>query len=240
MLVCPECNAENRIGAIFCRECGEKLDVSDLRPPSKSEQGGRRWGLARIIRWLFSLAVLAALVYAVLAMLATLGPDVGGVERGRRMEVENDYQRVVDGVQSVSGRSLRLNSAEATYLLNEILGLDKDAEEASGAGFMAPVRIAVELLPDNEVKVMMRHRLFDQVDSDSMMIGKFTIEDGNVRFEPHTLQLGDLPIKLFLSPLVKGRFEQQFHDRAEMETAIERVQSLEIEENRVVIRIKQF
>ncbi len=237
MLVCPECNTENRIGAIFCRECGEKLDVSDLRPPSKSEQGGKRWGLGRIIRWLFSLAVLAGLVLAIMAMLNDLEPDIATVGSGRRMEVENDYQRVLDGARSVSGQTIRLNSADVTFLLNHILGLDENGEGA-GAGVMVPKRIAVELLPDNQVKVMMRHRLFDQVDSDAMLIGELTIEDGNAEFEAHTYQLGTLPLKWFLEPLAEGRFQQQFHDRPDMETAIERIASVSISENRAEIRIK--
>ena len=30
MVVCPKCRADNQIGAIFCRECGDKLEIEEV------------------------------------------------------------------------------------------------------------------------------------------------------------------------------------------------------------------
>ncbi len=233
MLVCPECETENRIGAIFCRECGEKLDVSDMRPPKKSEQGGRG-GIRKLFRWLVGLAILGGIVYGAVAMFTPQEPAVDSVSSRRGNELMNDFHDIVDG----RGRgSYTLNSAEATFLLNEILGLDDMAADVGGA-VMVPQRIEVELRSNNEIKTVIRHRLFDQLDSDAIMIGKVEATGNGVKFVPHTYKFGDLPMVWYFEELVMGRFSQQFFDRPDLDKANQRVQSLTIERGRAEIVIE--
>ena len=74
MIKCPKCDADNQIGAIFCRGCGEKLNLDDIQPDvvrdaaakAVEQRGG--WDIGRIIRNVIGLGLLAALV-GVLLML---------------------------------------------------------------------------------------------------------------------------------------------------------------------------
>ena len=37
MIKCPKCEADNQIGAIFCRGCGEKLELDEIKPETVME-----------------------------------------------------------------------------------------------------------------------------------------------------------------------------------------------------------
>ena len=40
MLVkCANCGHDNQLGAIFCRNCGDKLNIEEMRPELKDSRG---------------------------------------------------------------------------------------------------------------------------------------------------------------------------------------------------------
>ncbi len=77
---CEKCSSDNRMGQLFCRECGAKLDLSKMQAPAPGKKGGRnrnndeRSGIsaARIVR----IALTVALV-TVLALLCIPAPAPG-------------------------------------------------------------------------------------------------------------------------------------------------------------------
>ena len=40
MIVCPNCQTENRLGSIFCRSCGAKLALDDLNVQNFEQKTG--------------------------------------------------------------------------------------------------------------------------------------------------------------------------------------------------------
>ncbi len=233
MLVCPKCKTENRIGAIFCRDCGEQLDVADMRPPSRKERGGGGFGWGKLIRLLVVLAILGAIGYAGVEIFTPLELEVAGVPPARAEAIWREYERLSE---QPTGERMVLDSAEATMLFNRILALDEEGLEASG-GAMAPQKIVVELLPDNTVKAVIRYRVFNRFVSDSVLIGRISVPEGSTspRFEPHTYRIGRLPMKWFLQDIVVGRFQQQFSGRPDFERVRGRIQELQVSQNQVRI-----
>ena len=73
MIKCPKCQADYQIGAIFCRSCGDKLDIDKLRPDDiKKATRNRAKLIGRIIRNVISLILLLAIVGG--AVLMALAP----------------------------------------------------------------------------------------------------------------------------------------------------------------------
>lgn len=60
LVTCDQCGAENRLGNLFCRECGSRLDLSKVKAPGR---GGAGWGgvASRVIRLAVSLLLLVLL-----------------------------------------------------------------------------------------------------------------------------------------------------------------------------------
>jgi len=60
---CQKCGTENRLGQLFCRECGAKLDLSNLQPSDtrRKRAAGPIFTISRIIRLTIMLALLATL-----------------------------------------------------------------------------------------------------------------------------------------------------------------------------------
>lgn len=61
---CQKCGADNRLGQLFCRECGAKLDLSKLTPEhvaKSNREGGGGASIGRLLRLVVSLGLLALL-----------------------------------------------------------------------------------------------------------------------------------------------------------------------------------
>ena len=64
MINCPNCNHDNMIGAIFCRSCGEKINIDELRPEDVNQGVAKAKKLvsASVIRNVVMFAILAVLI----------------------------------------------------------------------------------------------------------------------------------------------------------------------------------
>ena len=51
MINCPKCGADNLLNAIFCRTCGEKLNLEELKPTEvgPSEEDKKRLAQQRLM-----------------------------------------------------------------------------------------------------------------------------------------------------------------------------------------------
>ena len=64
MLICPKCGNDNELGRIFCHQCGDRLDLSSIKPPSVAERKRRlfRAEAIRSTRFLINLVILGVLI----------------------------------------------------------------------------------------------------------------------------------------------------------------------------------
>ena len=72
LMKCNECGHDNQLGAIFCRECGTKLDVEKMRP--KVEVKVER-NIGGIVKNIVALVVLLSLA---LSVVLVFYPQSGG------------------------------------------------------------------------------------------------------------------------------------------------------------------
>lgn len=237
MLVCPNCNNENRVGSVFCKSCGEKLDVSDLRAPTRSERrgGARNW--SKYIRLLILLVIIGSAVYVIIGMFTPLDMEPKKLSEIKKSQIWETYERLIEG-KFTKARTLTFTPAEASYLFNKILVLGTENKDDSG--IMIPENIMFEFLPDDRVKAVLRYQVFNRFVSDTVITGTLRIdeESGKVMFEPETHQIGKIPMKWFLSKIVLKRFNVQFKDRPKLEEARRRIHKLNIQKGKARILVK--
>ena len=74
MLICPKCGYDNELGRIFCHSCGDKLDLSNIKPATAAEKKLRKAKreTANVTRWIVRLCIVGV-VLLIGALLFSLG-----------------------------------------------------------------------------------------------------------------------------------------------------------------------
>lgn len=127
MLTCPKCGFDNELGRIFCHQCGQKLDLNQIKAPIRGGKSLRRRrgpSVRDIVRWVLELAALAAVVYGIYLMvqvpptraITTTGDDLLRVNQ-KRLQM----QRLMDQKQPAA---IALTEGELNAYL-ERLGFEK-------------------------------------------------------------------------------------------------------------------
>ncbi|NQZ69551.1 MAG: hypothetical protein HRT89_15945, partial [Lentisphaeria bacterium] len=140
MIVCPKCKADNQIGAIFCRGCGEKLNLDELDPADMQAQAKKfnkqnersNFNLFGMIRNVIGIAILAFLLFIIMRLFAT--PDFAYVDdlSDKDSEIMDEQsERFKHPEKRGSGKKYTI--AEITYLARTELMLNEEGKEAEAA-----------------------------------------------------------------------------------------------------------
>jgi hypothetical protein len=126
MLQCPKCGYDNELGRIFCHQCGNKLELDQIKPPSEGAKMRRKvaGGVRKIVRTIIEVAIAVGLVAIV--VLLCLVPEVNPVKpTGGELAAADVKRRALDRL--VAGRragNVVINEVELDAYLNT-LGLEK-------------------------------------------------------------------------------------------------------------------
>jgi hypothetical protein len=202
MFICPKCQSDNQLGAIFCRSCGEKLDIDDLKPADLLE-GKAAKNVGKIVRNFIGLVVLL-FVGGILAgvflpvpvqSVASLTPEQENVMRGK-----------VGAVMKASGREVSLSLAEINALAEQVCSLSvADVEaarlaDAEAGSMIALVKqaIRIELVPPSTVRITVEHLLKDKLTMYSMIEGSLAIspEGRGMTFTRTGAAAGKIPLPI--------------------------------------------
>ena len=87
MIRCQECNADNMVGAIFCRSCGSKLKLDEIRPETENQRSESFLGnLNKMAGKIAGMLVLLALLGLLGAMLLPTPGKIEGIVDDAEME----------------------------------------------------------------------------------------------------------------------------------------------------------
>jgi len=138
MINCPECGADNLIGAIFCRSCGARLNLDDLKPDEIIDEkpDGMAKRVFRIAGRLVVLVIFLLLLLVVGALFAPAPGNVTGAEvTGADLKKVQGRYLVLMGARRARASAYTFTSAEVTALANTLLDLQiptSDTEDAAG------------------------------------------------------------------------------------------------------------
>jgi ribosomal protein L40E len=182
MLVkCPECGHENQLGAIFCRNCGTKLNIEELRPTVKDKESGFKIG--SFIRKLVALVILLALVGILAGLFVPYGfkeyPVLADEETIASIKDKMDFIQIEANGGLGKGR-YAFTPEEASYLYNTVF-LDKMAEGGSSYNIG---KVNFEVGVDNTVWIIMDSKMFGKVPM------RFQIRGEVIQVEPSEEETG--------------------------------------------------
>ena len=231
MVNCPQCGADNMVGAIFCRTCGAKLDLDAMRPESFLEQGetkAKKLGI--IILRICTLAIVFALVGLLVALfLPTKGTISGELDKKAMSRVSVIYKWMQR--PSRKYHVFHFTSEETTALLNDQLSFPD-------SGVLTPTHLSVELLTDGNVRLVLKSLLFNVVPIQTSLIGAFEVTENGVEFSAVSAKAGKLPLPTSMQALVLSKFNSLIADNKEFDTVRKKVKSLEVKDDslRIVSR----
>jgi len=212
-MLCPQCGTDNRLGAIFCRSCGLKLDIDSIDSESFEEKTGVKLKegpkLSKII-----LKVVLVIVILGIAALITLIALVPEIERSETRQEGQDSLKSFEAKQNWAKKSIpqyktykykyQLEFSEVevnSYIADEF----EEVEIKKG-----PIKfdeVDVDLISGNKMEA----RFFGKIWGKALLLritGEVELNDGSITIAPVAVKIGKLPIPGFLAkPLFKNVIE---------------------------------
>ena len=220
LLKCSECGFENQLGAIFCRECGAKLDVEAMRPEVKERKEKINFG--DLARNLLAIAVLGGLALSIGMMFY---PEKGlplDLDAKAKTAAEIKLQSLINRIGGESEESTYVFTPdEVTYLYN-----NKLTEKAEGGGYsIDKMHFAVDAY-DNVV-LLADAKMFGGVNVSFKLVGK--IVDDKAELEIISAKMGHLSIPGFARDKIINKFTPGI-DEGSIKDIIDATEKLVIDE----------
>ena len=251
MITCPSCGARNRIGTMFCADCGAKLDMEQAEIEiKKSQQGIHSRGVKRsfrIVRTLISLALLAGLAYVLVGVFLPV-PDLvseaaDGADNAVALTKLDAMLKGGVGPRNVD-MAYTFTSVEATLIANRLLGLEAGDGEAADAaeretGFtLIPSQLSVEFLASGFVRLVLCSHSYRDVKMYSVLIGRFEVGDDEVRFVTRSARAGRIPTFGPVTDTIATRFAVLVADDPLLEALSKRIAEIVVDRDEITLTLK--
>ena len=225
-LICQQCEEENEISSIFCRDCGAKLDHRNLQPDElvvkTRESSGSLRKLLGTVRLLVGLALLAAVGLGFWPTIP-IG-EVGTRDHAKEMldKLERLHEATENGVRysEVVGEK-EINA----YVRGRI---DKQREERPrGGGVLANLEEVNIALYNNEIVVHIRNKL-GPVPVVYMLKGRPIADRGSFSLGIEEASVGHLPLPGPLQGFVAGKLKAIFENLKPERKVLDNLERLQI------------
>ena len=220
---CPKCEVENQIGAIFCRGCGDKLELDNVKPTTvKGKEKAKRsnYRLYIIVKNLILLSILLILILALVLFFMNPGMEDSEFTKLQKSEYADLYENMFQ-VNTADKLKKTLTESQLDYMVQQQTELlaelvekskEKDLDEGK-TNFLIPVAISVKILDSEQIQFIIKHEFMDGLLSTySLSVCELIIdEDSGLDIEVVKTKVGMLPSFLSsrgpLKALVLSRFK---------------------------------
>ena len=216
MLICPKCGNDNELGRIFCHKCGDRLDLSSIKPPSVAERKRRLFKVEaiRTTRLAINFAILGVL-FLVIALIC-LTPPVVPLPAANTDLVASDTKRMeLDRLgKGKKGGQVTVTETQLNAFFNQ-----RPFAKATGTGIeLTPValrihlhesRVQIEFLGTTHFGSYFEKKLYLAYE------GEPTLRDRKFSFQPTGGWIGKLPVHpviLRITSFFESRFGRMFNE----------------------------
>ena len=217
---CAKCGADNRLGQLFCRECGAKLDLSKLTPQEVARNN--RPGIGPLIRRLVRLSITLALL-AVLGLLCWPLPPSGDAPSAVGSGV---VQSKMTALRGAIMRKAELKETFSEADINAHLNASLASSVGSG-GFRLVLREVRLDLRAGEAQVWTKSTL-GPVPVSYAATTRFTrAPDGQFTFTADNVKIGRITLPAPLRPKVVDQLSSLFLSLQEENLLLQRLAVVE-------------
>ena len=240
--ICKECGKKNRLGAIFCAECGTRLDLDETHKVLKQrEQSFTFEDFKHYLRVGRSLLSLGMLVFFVLVFVGIFLP----VPMGRRSPLDSEeekelYERFNRLMMEASATHRgpvsehEFSAPEVSALLNRLFGLhETDSDDVGYA--LSPEKLSVRLFSSRYVRLTLQSRALKKIRIYSVLTGRFIRRGDEMAFVPTSARVGKVPMPGPLKDIVVARFRPLVRELPQAEVLASSVEDVEVYEGQLVV-----
>lgn len=178
-LKCPKCGVDNLLTAIFCRGCGEKLDLNEMKPDAilndehtKAQRKGASKAQKTFVGVFFGL--LGIIVLLAMCPVGAKGTEEGEVDKTietgfnllNKQKAAPPFPAPGKGKKTGAKKGaakakklppLEISSDNASKLMSKAMGLPKDQWPQ---GPLVPQHFSVDFKPGNSIKIVVKTKAF--------------------------------------------------------------------------------
>ena len=240
MIKCSKCGFENQMGAIFCRQCGEKIDMNALSPEALEESRGkeeRKKKVAGLIRNLVGIVLLLAIVGIGAGLFVPWGhPAYQAPEEDKEMETKLDLKMNLLASETVFRlpEKEKFSMAELNHLFEKRFF---DGTSESGSAYaIEHISFSVE---NDQLAVLIYTRLAGRLPVIFRVVGMPEIGDAAapVQFRISKVKMGHIPVS-FLGKRIVGKFDSLLKN-PEMKRIFERSNKIEMDDGALEFHFKK-
>jgi hypothetical protein len=230
-MICPACNTENRLGAIFCRSCGGKLQIEDVSRENFEEKTGVKLKegvkIGKIIRNAAILVVVLALAGSIFLM--TRVPAFDKIETSE--EALKKYETATKWIEWAKKNDYNYQLDISEEALNAHIS---DSIESIKKGPVEFKEITIDLLGGNRVQAWFSGKLknFDIIFS---VAGLVNLKGNKLDFTIESAKIGNLPLPGFLSGKV---FADMLTLSGDDQKLLDSANAIIISDDKVTVKIK--
>ena len=258
MIKCSKCGFENQMGAIFCRGCGEKIDMDALDPETiaKSKNDAERGKkIAKIIRHTLGIIILLAIVGTIGAAFVPCGDAYAEAPEAALKTVTRKIEILGGEKLSVTPKTMDFTVDEINALFNQRFmkteapadgqkqQADAQAQPAAGSdekGFYNIEHIQFSI-HEGKLHATLHIKLVDKVPMTVLFIGtpKFGDEVAPVGFDISYASWGLFPMNMdFLRKVITEKFASAV-DFDELKNLFKRTEAVEVQEDKLVFSFRK-
>ncbi len=223
---CSQCGHENRIGQLFCTQCGAKLSVNQQSIQKAAKKADRKTGgiVARIIRLVVTLGLLVCL--ALMLWPSPVPSEVG--PREEAVELRRTMEMLRTAAVTANPAAATVTESAINAYMAELVGSAKDPGGLSYT--LKDVRIGIR--PDH-VTVRLNGSL-GPAPLSYRVVGRVDKKEGErFHFHPDQVQIGRLPLPGFAESYIYNQVAGIFKGLQEEAILLNRLDRLELSEGTV-------
>ena len=231
MIKCKECGHDNELGAIFCRECGGKLDVEAIQPDMIDKKASKN--VVGILRNLISALLLIGLIVVLGLMFypeKMVAIELNPSEQSAARDKLNSMLSKIGGLYGDD--KYTFSADDVTYLYNNELTKDEDGD--SSAGFIIDDML-FEVDDDGFVKITLKGKLFGKIPTTFSLTGIVNSEPFS--FAVKNAEMGHLPVPGFGQDKVVEKFTSGI-DKGIMKQIRDGIVSVTLSNGEFVVTVK--
>ena len=236
-VTCKKCGNQNPLGAIFCRACGEKIEMEDFTP--KVTSGSKRKMSAFVIRRLVSLVLSVVLLGFIAALFFKPSVPVYEDEVPESTIVKKQkifFNRLNKDPRYMKATKLEITAAEAGAIITKDVQ-DMIADPANNIDpentTILPKEIIFKVLDESRIKLVLVSTLKVgmKIDLYSTLIMKVQVlEEGGVDIVVDGAEQGWVPLPEFARASVVANFKQLIAEGDKPEEMLKQLQAVELSE----------
>jgi len=229
IIKCHNCGHENLLGAIFCRNCGEKLDIEKMRPEIQ-KSGKRDGGLFGVIRRLIGILVLLGLIGIGVGIFLPETSDAPSLSADdQKAAADKKFQEFMQRIDEGFGKDEYVFSiSEINYLYNSKFITSDGANQDTGAYNIDSFYISVD--PLGYLNFYLKTKFAGKITTTFEIKAAFSGDTQPISAIIVEAKMGKIPIK-FLENKIAEKFAPVLSD-GRVKKILDSIKKAEITEDR--------